>query len=153
MIRGIHEDGSGPTFLSRLLLSNLICQAMHVRLKCCLVHTQNVTPDEDPRTWVETFGYWQIPTVCFTHLYHWNWNLSHVTRLFCTSVTVWHLRVIDPSCYFVHIHPLYIRTYVAYAFYSLTPPPTPPHAHPIIVCQCHFIEQSIQHQSIQFFIV
>ena len=30
MIRGIHEDGSGPTFLFRLLLSNLICQAMHV---------------------------------------------------------------------------------------------------------------------------
>ena len=39
MIRGIHEDGSGPTFLSGLFLPNLICQAMHVRLKCCLVHT------------------------------------------------------------------------------------------------------------------
>ena len=81
MIRGMHEDGSGPTFLFRLLLSNLICQAMHVHTSksACLVHT-NVTPDEDSRTWVETFGYWQIPTVCFTHLYY--WNLGHVTTLF-----------------------------------------------------------------------
>ena len=44
MIREIHEDGSGPTFLSRVFLSNLICQAMHVHLKVLALYIRKTSP-------------------------------------------------------------------------------------------------------------
>ena len=45
MIIGIHEDGSRPTFLSRLLLSNLICQAMHVHTsKSAALYIRKTSP-------------------------------------------------------------------------------------------------------------